>query len=541
MESGDTLESSSQDLVLPPHWFLKQSRSKKGRIYYANSVLKCVSWEFPKFTACPANCKLCKTHQLKQKNITMSKASNNTINKNISMEKSNRLSKVIDKKLIASEQASKQSNLKKRKFLSTFKEHEEKSKTKLDDQNKCSNIKKKIIMKPSTIFKNTKLHSKSSIFDEDIGSNSEQPLCKPDVETLTKITSIRNETKSAPKYTIAVGIAKKRCTNKKGYASKWDQKQSIAENESNCQNNNSKKCNSENIERCLSSDKVVVASTLKPGHNVSGLDNASPSNVTQLTASSTNQDGNPTLQNCNKNKRRKKTAQKRKKRNPSSENSSVMPPNKKNRKILKAKHNIDILSKTKPQSYIKKNLNQQKNAETLITLIKKDAQITSHYVPELDSIPTNSSFDLITPMEVDIINTELQNIRKVTHLGALKVDIITSAMLEESDIVTYGDNPTYIVIDTNILISHLKLVKQLSLSRTLYKDAPCRVVIPYTAILELDGLKNRISVEKRARAAIQWCNSVMAVMSNDMTANKVIGQSFKSYKHLQTTMHGKVN
>jgi predicted ribonuclease YlaK len=71
--------------------------------------------------------------------------------------------------------------------------------------------------------------------------------------------------------------------------------------------------------------------------------------------------------------------------------------------------------------------------------------------------------------------------------------------------VSYQDN-LYLVLDTNILLSHLDFLMELKDCAIKGVGRPV-LVIPWTVMQELDGLKNQDGIGDRARRAIQFLHS----------------------------------
>ncbi|QPG76904.1 hypothetical protein FOA43_004298 [Brettanomyces nanus] len=88
----------------------------------------------------------------------------------------------------------------------------------------------------------------------------------------------------------------------------------------------------------------------------------------------------------------------------------------------------------------------------------------------------------------------------------------------------------YLVVDTNFIVSHLRLLNDLQALHTSYNDT-YRIIIPKQVIRELDGLKNAnkyeggLEIGKLARMAIDWCYK-------NMHDNDIIVRGQKLYECL---------
>ncbi|KAG7155906.1 transcriptional protein SWT1-like [Homarus americanus] len=140
-------------------------------------------------------------------------------------------------------------------------------------------------------------------------------------------------------------------------------------------------------------------------------------------------------------------------------------------------------------------------------------------------VDTENDSDEVTEMEVEEqeIITEIANFRgSVSH--SHKTDsnqLLTTNINSNSESVC-------IVVDTNILIQDIGFLESLKSKEIAKKEVV--IVIPYTALKEMDGLKKNASIGKASQAAICWCNSHFE--NNDP---RVQGQSYDNY--LKTLAH----
>nr|XP_045607258.1 transcriptional protein SWT1-like isoform X2 [Procambarus clarkii] len=127
--------------------------------------------------------------------------------------------------------------------------------------------------------------------------------------------------------------------------------------------------------------------------------------------------------------------------------------------------------------------------------------------------------DEVIAMEVEEqeIITEIANFRgSVCHTQKTEsIQLLTSSINSSSKSV-------HIVVDTNVLIQDIGFLESLKTKEIAGKEVV--IVVPYTALQEMDGLKKKESIGKACQEAIRWCNSHF--QNRDP---RVQGQSYDSY------------
>lgn len=117
------------------------------------------------------------------------------------------------------------------------------------------------------------------------------------------------------------------------------------------------------------------------------------------------------------------------------------------------------------------------------------------------------------PRKQDFTNSEeIASITKATQLVRQNIQLDLETDLDESTPLRF-ENKLLLVIDTNFVISHLKLLEDLA---TLHSQYGHILIVPWAVLKELDGLKNSGKIEYRKR------NDVASTGDEDL--NFTIGQ-----------------
>ena len=522
--------SKGSNIALPPHWFLKQSRRRKGRIYYANAALKTVSWELPSFSPCTSICQLCRKYQSELDNESdlnktikiLSKISNESVDSTPSLhgiKQNNSTMTVISEKRISTVS----------KFIDSFQGIEKLDCLNMDKKKKHSLIKTdKAAPKKLPMIRKRKCNNillpKASQFSEE---SSEEVTPR---KVMVKNDSIIRKKK--------VGVNMPR-TLSNGTLSKWD----VTPN-NKCKITS--KIPRDVSSKLLNSLGVFHKSSTKTVDKIkspifSKNSTASNEEINRTSDVSCKENNDKTLEISNSQNISPVVESSK----PTTESESLSTSNSSidislNLKIVKeqtslvAKRTIftpkpmERSSTLKKQSIVVNQIKLSSSSEENCGGLNKQLNVKDSDLHGVD----NDSFDA---MEVDIV-TELQNIRKTVASVAVNISNFSPTHLEDQT-VSPEDHNVFVVVDTNILISHLAILTQISRSKPLFEgNLICIIVVPYTVLVELDGLKNRATVEERARAAIRWCNTAFSQPDSN-----VLGQSYQNYNQLRDTMHGAVS
>lgn len=131
--------------------------------------------------------------------------------------------------------------------------------------------------------------------------------------------------------------------------------------------------------------------------------------------------------------------------------------------------------RSKPIEFVHRRINAKVNDA---------AQLNNRNTIEM--VPMNSI------KEANAISDYVQTSRAAGQFDHDEMDMDPLHLIHRETFVVSG-NMSYLVVDTNFILSHLEVVDKL---RKLAKEHRHRIVIPITVIQELDGLKNSRRVEK---------------------------------------------
>ncbi|XP_071549726.1 LOW QUALITY PROTEIN: uncharacterized protein Swt1 [Panulirus ornatus] len=186
-------------------------------------------------------------------------------------------------------------------------------------------------------------------------------------------------------------------------------------------------------------------------------------------------------------------------------------------------------SKEKKHDVYKQFLMSKEESPPVKPLVKmkrhsKQIRVTPCDEPVPEQVLINLSdlvgeYDEVTDMEVEEqeIITKIANFRgSVSHSrNAGSNQFLTSTINRNS-------NSVYFVVDTNVLIQDIGFLEGLKMKEIDEKEII--IVIPYTALQEMDGLKKNESIGKACQTAICWCNTHFE--KNDP---RVQGQSYDNF------------
>ncbi|CAL4102623.1 unnamed protein product [Meganyctiphanes norvegica] len=186
-----------------------------------------------------------------------------------------------------------------------------------------------------------------------------------------------------------------------------------------------------------------------------------------------------------------------------------------------------------------KNYNLHVSEENKVKESKKANLKTLQDFPEnesfevmdiLEELSQEQDQDLETDMEVDQhkqILTEINNYR-----GNITQDVSPrSCSLPQNPVHMALDatnsSSIFFVVDTNILLDDKMFLERLATRHIMGKKA--KILIPYTVIQELDGLKKSPTVGILSQKAIVWCNNHF-----EKEDSSIQGQSFSHYRQTIT-------
>ncbi|RLV92458.1 Transcriptional protein SWT1 [Spathaspora sp. JA1] len=132
--------------------------------------------------------------------------------------------------------------------------------------------------------------------------------------------------------------------------------------------------------------------------------------------------------------------------------------------------------------------------------------------------------------EVDVISSYINYTRDSGQLRSSSSDDDDSMIIEQESEEVSNGNLSILVVDTNFILSHLKVIDEL---KELGREFGLRIVIPVMVIRELDGLKNSsrvqdsrdrisgVSVGHLARWANDWIYNSLANNSDVVVGQKL--------------------
>ncbi|XP_018024108.1 uncharacterized protein LOC108679881 [Hyalella azteca] len=523
-ENADNLSCSSE---LPPHWILKQSRSRKGQIYYANCLTKEVTWELPNFEPCPEGCSKCLQYQkVVPKEIFLCKG------------KTNKLMTSIDTK--SGSEKRKKSAIEK-PDLDNFSPKSKKLKCQnLEDVN----LKKEILPKAGGIQKNPILTKSSMKLDPKFGS----PKFQNDSGHTSEASTANMKSISTKKFISSV--------------------------------------KSENQDDGYTLHHINV---MKSTNTLSGI-NSSSSPPKSKTFLHQCKPKIPKKQPFTTNIISEETSRNISERNLSESVGRTLDGLGKVLKVpqlctseCKEIKNVNVLKLFCKKAKITELSQQPKDCQAVQTLLDPDTQWPITHQDETSSMISTekhstdefpnefvqslpSKFGAITPDSSAIAVGITSNKKIFPQSIAEGIDAEKGGMargtlfdnkpckpipLEDASCLSrFGQIEldvksltTCIVVDTNILIHNLSLLKSLSSNNIFMRGSEYHVlVVPYTALVELDGLKQQEALVARVRAAIKWCNKAFgpaSAVAGESYSSIVQGQSYTNFKYLCETMGSK--
>lgn len=135
-----------------------------------------------------------------------------------------------------------------------------------------------------------------------------------------------------------------------------------------------------------------------------------------------------------------------------------------------------------------------------------------------EPVPTKDS-DEVIHMEVEEqeIISEIANFRgSISHSRHQGVSQLLTSKIDSSS------TSLYVVVDTNVLIKDKEFLN--SLKGRAIEGQETVIVIPYTALQEMDGLKKNEAIGRACQSAISWCNHHFEAKDP-----RVQGQSYNIY------------
>ncbi|XP_063590716.1 transcriptional protein SWT1-like [Penaeus indicus] len=135
-----------------------------------------------------------------------------------------------------------------------------------------------------------------------------------------------------------------------------------------------------------------------------------------------------------------------------------------------------------------------------------------------EPVPTKDS-DEVVHMEVEEqeIISEIANFRgSISHSRHQGVSQLLTSKIDSSS------TSLYVVVDTNVLIKDKDFLN--SLKGRAIEGQDTVIVIPYTALQEMDGLKKNEAIGRACQSAISWCNHHFEAKDP-----RVQGQSYDIY------------
>lgn len=148
-----------------------------------------------------------------------------------------------------------------------------------------------------------------------------------------------------------------------------------------------------------------------------------------------------------------------------------------------------------------------------------------------DQSDAEGKYDEVTEMEVEEheIISEIASFRgSVSHSRQTDSNQLLTSTINSSS------NSVYFVVDTNVLIQDVGFLERLKMKEIAGKEIV--IVIPYTALQEMDGLKKKESIGKACQTAICWCNGHF-----EKSDPRVQGQSYDNYLKTVAENQGSVS
>ena len=490
---SDGTEASGGSLVLPPHWYLKQSRSRKGRIYYANAVLKTVTWELPSFSPCQQSCTDCQDYA---KNIqrlsetTVMKANNMTVSSNFNPS----------------------SATKKRKSKHSTVKANDVMVDPVAERNKAS----------STISKCIKLLKRRAAARAKLKNATAKTSLKcqnKDIPSPCKLKSrseTMNKAQDSSKSIISERVQVKRSERDKGQIDKIKK------------GNEKRKCvksQSSPLKRDRQSVKSIMKSTISKKAKET-TEKFLTCTVIKDKAVNTSSVDLRSMRNCKLNAKM------------SSHVTATQEHADRNAHLIDQETIISTKKRKLVDFPVSNSVKKLKGYEFILPRGDEDSSTSCKSVSqklESTQIELNISKDTDQNvedfMDIDLdTRAEKENIEESIDINLLDTSRINAKPQASRSAI-------FLVVDTNILIHKLNLVTSLSLSSA-NRIYDIFITIPHVVLEELDALKQKNSVSKFARRAISWCHTCFTRKSNQQ--HKVRGQTFEEYLNIQDKFHGKV-
>ncbi|KAK3869235.1 hypothetical protein Pcinc_025446 [Petrolisthes cinctipes] len=219
---------------------------------------------------------------------------------------------------------------------------------------------------------------------------------------------------------------------------------------------------------------------------------------------------------------------------------------------LKEKEKVMTLYEKKPKSVFTKNVPNRESVSGLQEELKSTEDSPS--VTASDSTESGLEKTTVSPsVSSESKLEESKEVKNVFTFYALDVDDVTDMEVDEQEIIaeiatfrgeaSHSTLPNdyncslhsssvnkgslealFFVVDTNVLIhdTGISFLEALITSRIDGKET--RIVIPYTALQEMDGLKRKETVGRACQSAIKWCHHHF-----ETGDPRVQGQSYQNY------------
>lgn len=133
----------------------------------------------------------------------------------------------------------------------------------------------------------------------------------------------------------------------------------------------------------------------------------------------------------------------------------------------------------------------------------------------------------LPPKDTDeVVHMEVEEHEIISEIANFRGSISHSRHQGRSQLLTSkidsSSTSLYLVVDTNVLIKDKEFLNSLR-GRTI-EGQEIVIVIPYTALQEMDGLKKNEAIGRACQSAISWCNSHFEAKDP-----RVQGQSYDNY------------
>ncbi|XP_070164450.1 transcriptional protein SWT1 [Polyergus mexicanus] len=480
---------------LPTNWITVGSKSHPDRVYYFNVKTNQSSWTEPALDETN------KTNNKKRKRRRKKRESQTTI--------------TPEHNLVDDETVSKQQTSDKTKETPQMKAIREKMLQKLTAKNKSS------LSSSKTSAKLTESETVSSLKKTKLVKNDEsmKSLDKNDnkITTFTPQMSVlyekiqqRNLNKSNPDKKLKMNIKSKQqdlnITNQVSMKVQENQEKSTGHQETmNRNKNNVEQCSNNKIQNAQKSHNQNISKKKEP--NLLPKKNIAKERMRVLRKSlSSDKEKLKEIGRAIINE--KEAPQKLSKRLSSNNHSLESTCVYKNVEVRLTRLHNKILKDVKYKNSITLNNDKsqiRQNNEPVVDNMTKEKLIEQAkqeiLYEEMDWEPIND--DDIT-LEVEVVRTQLgkkNHVDKINYISGNTVELIQHNRTEPQE-----KSPLYIVVDTNVFLSNLKIIEEAR--DATFKNYPRPfIVIPWTVIHELDYIKNNKSTHEiciKARKAISF-------------------------------------